>query len=53
MSKEPFSELMDFSCPSCDKMILIVSYPTLEEIEQAAAYGNTEAIAQLRNTRKN
>lgn len=53
MSNELFNEVMDFSCPSCDKMILIVSYPTLDEIEEAAASGNAEAIAQLRGTREN
>ena len=48
MVQEWYSELMDFSCPSCDKMILIVSYPTVEGTEEAAASGNPEAIKQLR-----
>lgn len=38
-----FRELMDFGCPECDKMLLIISYPTLGEIVAAARDGNEEA----------
>ncbi len=48
MEQDWYAELTDFSCPSCDKMILIVSYPTLHEIKQAALSGNAEAIKELR-----
>jgi predicted RNA-binding Zn-ribbon protein involved in translation (DUF1610 family) len=47
MTSESHKELMDFSCPQCDKMILIVSYPTLGEISRAAQSGNTEAQSEL------
>ena len=36
-------ELFDISCPRCEKMLLVVGYPTLEHIRQAAAAGNAEA----------
>ena len=42
-----FRELMDFECPSCDKMLLIVGYATYEQVREAAAKGNEEAIRAL------
>lgn len=45
-------ELFDVSCPRCEKMLLIVGYPTLEQIREAAAAGNAEAIAQLSEIEK-
>lgn len=40
-------ELFDVSCPVCDKMLLVVSLPTVEETRAAAAAGNPEALAEL------
>lgn len=48
MDMEMHAELADYSCPRCETMVLIVSYPTLEETRIAAAAGNAEAIAELR-----
>jgi hypothetical protein len=52
MTREWFEALMDFSCPKCDTMILIVSYPTLVEIEEAASRGNAEAQSELARIRQ-
>lgn len=46
-SQEAHTELFDVSCPRCDKMLLIVSYPTIDETTQAAAAGNEAAKAEL------
>ena len=43
-----FHELLDVTCPRCDTMLLIVPYPTDEQTRAAAAGGNEEAIAELR-----
>ena len=45
--REHFSELFDVSCPACDQMLLIVSYPTLEETREAAERGNEDAQREL------
>ena len=42
-----FSELFDVRCPSCNTMLLVVGFPTLGEIEDAAKRGNREAQAEL------
>jgi predicted RNA-binding Zn-ribbon protein involved in translation (DUF1610 family) len=47
MANEPFRDLMDFSCPRCDTMLLIVNWPTLEDTRAAAAAGNAEAQREL------
>ena len=47
VTPEYYRDLFDVSCPSCDKMLLIVSYPTVEETKAAAAAGNPKAIADL------
>src|SRR5204863_2296544 len=44
-SQETHRELFDVSCPHCDTMLLIVSYPTIEETKAAAAAGNSAAKA--------
>ena len=44
---EYFDELFDVRCPSCERMLLIVSFPTAAETRAAAAAGNEEAIAAL------
>jgi predicted RNA-binding Zn-ribbon protein involved in translation (DUF1610 family) len=48
MHMEAHAELADYSCPRCDKIVVIVSYPTIEETRTAAAAGNAEAAAELR-----
>lgn len=45
--EQHFRELFDFCCPDCDRMLLIVNYPTTEETRAAAAGGNAEAQAEL------
>lgn len=47
-----FAELFDLSCPRCDQMLLVVGYPTLGEIEQAARDGNAEARSELTRIRE-
>src|SRR4051812_7184278 len=37
-----FDELFDVRCPDCSNMLLIVSYPTFDQIREAAAAGNAE-----------
>lgn len=44
---EPYRELFDLSCPKCGQMLVIVSYPTVEETKEAAAAGNPKAMAEL------
>ena len=47
LSREMFEELVDGSCPSCDRMLAIRSYPTLPEIRAAAEAGDPKAVEQL------
>jgi hypothetical protein len=44
---EPYDELYDVRCQECNRMLLIVSYPTIEETKEAAAAGNRRAIKGL------
>jgi hypothetical protein len=46
-SGEYYRELFDVSCPRCDKMLLIISYPTIEETKAAAAAGNPRALEAM------
>lgn len=46
-NREDHAELFDVSCPRCDKVLLVVGYPTLAQTREAAAAGNPEAIAEL------
>ena len=46
-ANEMYRELMDFSCPSCDTMLLIVPYPTIDEMRRYAAAGNEKAKREL------
>ena len=48
LEKEYYRELFDASCPKCDKMLLIVPYPTSEEIKQQVEMGNKEAIGDYK-----
>ena len=47
MSISGFDELVDGSCPSCDTMLIVRSFPTKDEIREAAAAGNREAAEEL------
>jgi hypothetical protein len=42
-----YDELFDISCPACSTMLLVVGYPTLDQIRAAAGAGNAEAIVWL------
>lgn len=46
-SVEYHRELFDVSCPKCDKMLLVVPYPTAAETEKAAAGGDKRALEDL------
>lgn len=43
MSIGGFDELIDGSCPDCETMLIIRSFPTRDEIRVAAAAGNRDA----------
>ena len=47
LSREMFEELVDGSCPSCERMLAIRSYPTIPEISAAAEAGDPKAAEQL------
>jgi hypothetical protein len=47
--KEHFQELFDASCPNCETMLAIVSFPTLNDIRRAAREGNKEAQKELQS----
>jgi hypothetical protein len=47
LEQEQYRDLFDGSCPQCEKMLMIVSYPTAEEIRKAAADGNEKAQQML------
>ena len=41
------SDLFDVCCAECDRMILVVPYPTVEETRTAASAGSERAAADL------
>jgi hypothetical protein len=45
-------ELFDVSCPNCEQMLLIVSYPTRGETEEAAKGGNKKALEEMSSLRR-
>jgi hypothetical protein len=47
VEREQYRDLLDGSCPQCGKMLIVVSFPTAEEIRKAAAAGNEEAQQML------
>ena len=47
MQMELHEEVTDYACPACENTLLIVSHPNLEQVQQAADEGNTEAQQQL------
>ncbi len=42
-----FDELFDVRCPRCDTMLLVVGWPTLDEMREAAERGNADARRAL------
>lgn len=44
---EPYDCLYDVHCPGCERMVLIVAYPTPGQTRRAAAAGNPRALADL------
>ena len=42
-----YKDLFDVRCPKCSKMLLVVPFPTGEQVKEAAAAGNVEAINAL------
>ena len=46
-SDEYYEELFDVSCPRCERMILIVSYPTPAETKEAAEDGDPRAQKEM------
>ena len=44
-----FEQLLDVRCPQCERILLIVAFPTIEQTRAAAAAGNTRAQAELPN----
>lgn len=45
-------ELFGFSCPSCEQALLIVPYPTFEEMKAESASGNERARRDLNDMRR-
>ena len=46
-NEELHSQLLDVTCPDCDEMLLIVSFPTRRQTRTAAAVGNPRAEREL------
>ena len=42
-----FTDVLDVRCAKCDRMLLIVGYPSDFQTRAAAAAGNGEAITEL------
>jgi hypothetical protein len=47
--EDTFKEVMDVKCPQCDHMLLVITYPTIEQTRAAAAAGNEIAQQELRH----
>ena len=43
-NEEHFEEVLDVRCPTCEVMLLIVSYPTIGETRAANGAGNEPAV---------
>jgi hypothetical protein len=48
LAKEYFDELFEVHCPRCDHKFGVITHPTTEQTQRAAAAGNAEAIAHLK-----
>lgn len=51
LRKEP-GAVATLSCPTCARRLLVVPFPSHEEIKNAAARGNKEARAMMRGVRE-
>ena len=51
-STEYFDELTEVNCPKCEGRIGLVSHPTFDEVERAAARGDHRAQRDLREVRE-
>ena len=49
---EVFRDLYERDCPQCGSRLLVVSFPTPEEIRAAAAESNPEALSMLKSLEK-
>ena len=49
---ELFEDLLQVSCPRCEKHLLLASFPTEEETEQMANRGNRKALRDLPSLRR-
>ncbi len=49
MNIEPFAELAQYACPLCDVHLILLSYPTEDDVREAAARGDEEAARMLRD----
>lgn len=47
LEMEPVDESVQLSCPTCQRHLVLVAYPTGEDIEKAAAEGNERALQML------
>lgn len=47
LTKDFFAELMAYACPTCDRNLVLVSFPSADEVETAAAAGDAEAESML------
>jgi len=45
--RDDHTDLFDVSCPKCEKMLLVVPYPTVEQIREAAQNGHSEAQSMM------
>ncbi len=47
LDTEFFDELAQYSCPKCDRHLVVVGYPTGDDVREAAERGNEEAKRML------
>ncbi|MGD0863131.1 MAG: hypothetical protein ABSA21_10280 [Candidatus Limnocylindrales bacterium] len=47
-----FSEVIEYDCPACYEIVLVLSLPTYDDVRAAAAAGNQRAIADLPNAER-
>jgi len=50
---EVFEQLYERDCPICAERLLVVSFPTLDEVAEAAKRGVPEAIRELETISRN
>jgi len=47
MVMELHEDLTEYDCPACENPLLMVMHPDIEQVQAAAAAGNTEAQQHL------